>query len=125
MVTRWDRTKWKKIINALDSSGCRQIGYKEFISALIERRVKFDRQQLEECFRKFDTTHSGKIAYHNVKSVLLGANHTPGITESEWEEITTTHSARDGQKLELTFDEFVMLMEGENEDCGGKMATEL
>ena len=26
----------------------------EFISALIERRVKFDRQQLFECFKKFD-----------------------------------------------------------------------
>ena len=46
---------------ALDGSGNQRIGYKEFISALIERRVKFDRQQLFECFKKFDKQGKGRM----------------------------------------------------------------
>ena len=52
----------------------------EFISALIERRVKFDRQQLFECFKKFDKQGTGRITYNDVKSVMCNA-----ITESEWQ----------------------------------------
>eukprot|EP00811_Abedinium_folium_P033653 NODE_65_length_3893_cov_5.527881.p1 GENE.NODE_65_length_3893_cov_5.527881~~NODE_65_length_3893_cov_5.527881.p1 ORF type:complete len:698 (+),score=204.96 NODE_65_length_3893_cov_5.527881:962-3055(+) len=108
----------ESVINALDSTGYRQIGYREFISALIERRVKFDRQQLEECFRKFDTRNAGVISYEDVKSVLLGGADAPGITESEWQEITTDYSQGSNTgRLELTFDEFVTLMEGGHESA--------
>eukprot|EP00928_Gymnodinium_smaydae_P039364 TRINITY_DN26907_c0_g1_i1.p1 TRINITY_DN26907_c0_g1~~TRINITY_DN26907_c0_g1_i1.p1 ORF type:complete len:917 (+),score=191.31 TRINITY_DN26907_c0_g1_i1:52-2751(+) len=94
----------QKVVASLDGSGCQRIGYKEFISALIERRVKFDRQQLWECFKKFDSNDTGRISYEDVKSVVC-----PAITQSEWEEIAGQGTG--AQKLELTFEEFVMLME--------------
>merc|ERR1719499_2272004 len=91
---------------ALDPQSQR-IGYKEFISALIERRVKFDRQQLWECFKKFDTTGSGRITYEDVKTIM-----TPEISESEWQEIATLGNQVGAPSMpELTFEQFVVLME--------------
>jgi len=105
-----------RVMAALDVTGGRRIGYKEFISALIQRRVKFDRQHLLECFRKFDTNNTGVIDYEDVRNVLHGGGPggaAPGITMSEWQEIALppgTKTGTDG-KLQLTFDEFVALME--------------
>merc|ERR1719145_270647 len=99
-----DREEVEQVMAALDPQS-RRIGYKEFVSALIERRVTFDRQQLWECFKKFDTTNSGRISYEDVRSKMAA-----GITQSEWEEIMA--STKSGQAAtELTFDEFVLLME--------------
>eukprot|EP00434_Breviolum_minutum_P035920 symbB.v1.2.031809.t1/scaffold3631.1/size52987/3 len=101
------QTELEQIMAALDGSGNKCIGYKEFISALIERRVKFDRQQLFECFKKFDKQGIGRITYQDVKSVMCNA-----ITESEWQEIAVVGGPQDSSKMpELTFDEFVALME--------------
>jgi len=97
----------KQVMAALDGTGRQRIGYKEFISALIERRVKFDRQQLWECFKKFDTEGTGKITYDNVKSIM-----SPALTESEWQEIAAFGSqAAMTANPELTFEQFVALME--------------
>merc|ERR1711972_125865 len=63
-----------KVMAALDSTGSQRIGYKEFISALIERRRKFDRDELFTCFRKFDTNNTGKISYDDVSEVLQSKN---------------------------------------------------
>lgn len=104
------------IMAALDGSGSQQIGYKEFISALIERRVKFDRSQLLECFKKFDTNNTGRISYEDVARLLeSGAGGRPGMTESEWVEIAAPGGGRStvADRVELTFDEFVALMEAE------------
>jgi len=95
-----------QIMASLDPQGQR-IGYKEFVSALIERRVKFDRQQLRACFKKFDTNNNGRITFEDVTSKMAA-----GITESEWQEITSVcASAKGGGPRELTFEEFVELME--------------
>merc|ERR1719341_1827836 len=100
-----------QVVAALDPDS-QKIGYKEFVSALIERRVKFDRQQLWECFKKFDTTSSGRITFHDVRTKMAA-----GITESEWQEITavcstnSTTRSPSRERAELTFDEFVALME--------------
>jgi len=105
----YDMTKVElsQVMAALDGSGNERIGYKEFISALIERRVKFDRQQLFECFKKFDKQGIGRITYQDVKSVMCNA-----ITESEWQEIAVSSSNQDPSSMpELTFNEFVALME--------------
>jgi len=99
-----------QIVAALDGTGSQRIGYKEFISALIERRVKFDRQQLWECFKKFDVKGTGKITYEDVKRAMSGS-----MSESEWQEIAALPGRPDGQRAELTFDEFVALME--QQDC--------
>lgn len=104
-----------KIMIALDGSGNQQIGYKEFISALIERRVKFDRQQLLATFKKFDKNDTGKIAYEDVAALLkTGASDSPGISPSEWVEIAGPGSrSAVPQRVELTFEEFCALMEAE------------
>eukprot|EP00930_Biecheleria_cincta_P033592 TRINITY_DN2327_c0_g2_i1.p1 TRINITY_DN2327_c0_g2~~TRINITY_DN2327_c0_g2_i1.p1 ORF type:complete len:944 (-),score=170.29 TRINITY_DN2327_c0_g2_i1:258-2876(-) len=94
-----------QIMAALDGSGSQRIGYKEFISALIERRVKFDRQQLFECFKKFDKQGIGRITYQDIQSVMCNA-----VTESEWQEIAG-FTADAGNMPELSFDEFVTLMD--------------
>merc|ERR1719272_2303785 len=69
-----------KVMAALDGTGSNRIGYKEFIYALIERRVKFDRSQLLECFKKFDTNNTGRIAYEDVTKLLKNDGGNAGIT---------------------------------------------
>jgi len=103
------------IVAALDSSGNQRIGYKEFVSALIERRVKFDRQQLWECFRKFDKHSNGRIAFEDVQNVLRGSAGGGGITESEWRDITQANKSSPNERLEITFEDFVALMDGPDE----------
>lgn len=107
------RSELEGVMVSLSVSGQNRVGYKEFISALIERRVKFDHQQLQECFKKFDTTNSGRITYEDVKRVLLSSDNAPAITESEWEEIAVPHNGKVGSQdgCEITFDEFVALMD--------------
>jgi len=94
-----------QVLAALDPNS-RRIGYKEFVSALIERRVKFDRQQLWECFKKFDTNNSGRITYEDVRSKL-----SAGITESEWQDIAGVAKPGADGVPDLTFDDFCALME--------------
>lgn len=96
-----------RLVAALDGSGSQRIGYKEFISALIERRVQFDRQQLRECFKKLDRNQTGRISYEDVRQILR-----KGITESEWQEITAVGT---GDRFELTFEEFAALMEADGD----------
>mmetsp|Transcript_118090 Transcript_118090/g.220762 ORF Transcript_118090/g.220762 Transcript_118090/m.220762 type:complete len:895 (+) Transcript_118090:119-2803(+) len=101
----------KKIVAALDPSGQGRIGYSEFISALIQRRVKFSREQFIDVFRKFDQAKKGRITYEDVRRVLQGnADDTPGITESEWKEIAAPNIRTD-ELPGLTVDEFLALME--------------
>jgi calcium-dependent protein kinase len=103
------------IMASLDGTGGQQIGYKEFISALIERRMKFDRSQLYECFKKFDANNTGRIAYEDVTKLLQSnAGDAPGITQSEWEEIAAPANRSTGKpRVELTFEEFLELMTAE------------
>lgn len=102
-----------KIMAALDVTGNQQIGYKEFISALIERRVKFDRSQLLAVFKRFDVKDRGLIAYEDVAKMLkTTSGEKAGITESEFVEIADPYTrSADTERVELTFDEFVQLFE--------------
>lgn len=100
----------RKIVAALDPSGQGRIGYQEFISALIQRRVKFSREQFIDVFKKFDQDKKGRITYEDVRRVLQGACDTPGITESEWKEIAAPN-VRTDELPGLTVAEFLALME--------------
>jgi len=103
-----------KLVAALSPSGDEQIHYREFISALIQRWVNVDRAQLLECFRKFDAGGTGRIRFEDVQSVLCDSDSgAPGITTSEWAEVVAQGTAAGGvaNTAELTFDEFVALLE--------------
>jgi len=116
-----DDAELQRMVDALDSSGRQRIGYKEFLSALACRRVAFDRRQLWECFKKFDSSGNGTIAYQDVLTVLGRGDdgRAPGITQSEWQEILeiggATSAANNGETKEvpseLTFEQFVALMD--------------
>jgi len=108
------REEFAKLVVALCPSDSQRIQYREFISALIHRRVTLDRAQLLECFRKFDTRGAGYICLEDVQNALsTGDANTPGITESEWAEVLTRGGleATDTKAFELTFENFVMLLE--------------
>jgi len=104
-----------RLVAALSPSGSEQIQYREFVSALIQRRVKVERAQLLECFRKFDTGGTGFIRFEDVQNALSNSEAgTPGITESEWAEVVSqahTAEAVVSSVPELTFDDFVALLE--------------
>jgi len=96
------------LVAALSPSGNDQIQYREFISALIQRRVKVDRAQLLECFQKFDTGATGRIRFEDVQNVLCDSGSgAPGITEKEWAAVLSPDSV----EAELTFEDFVALLE--------------
>jgi len=94
-------TDLNSVIAALDTSGSKRIGYKDFISALIHRRVKFDRQQLWECFKKIDKDQDGSITYEDMKRIMKAP-----VTESEWQEITGATSTGE----QLNFEGFCQVM---------------
>lgn len=96
----------QSVVAALDGTGNQRIGYKEFISAIIERRVKFDRQQLWECFKKFDMRDTGHICYEDVKDVVC-----PAITEAEWLEIAGAEVGGNAREFHISFEDFVALMQ--------------
>lgn len=104
------------------SSGHRA-GYKEFISALVEQHVEFDREQLSEAFRQLDADGTGRITYEDMERVLAvqvaSGAQIPAITKSEWEEIAAPHDRSGGGNNvmlelalpELTFEEFLAVMQ--------------
>jgi len=94
------KSELQKLVATLDGTGRQRVGYKEFVSALLEQRVRFDQQQLSECFKKFDRNNRGQITYEDVKAVIQ-------MTESEWHQICL-QNGRSGETL--NFDEFVTLM---------------
>jgi len=99
--------EFNKLVATL-SDGNERIEYRAFIAALSRRRVPFDRNQLYECFRKFDTRGTGSIDYQDVRRALCGdGNNDPGISEAEWVEML---SAGKGETTELTFEAFVELV---------------
>merc|ERR1719171_3143036 len=66
-----DEGEVRSVVSALDASGgAQKIGYQEFISALIERRMKFERSQLLEAFKKLDVYGEGKITQQALQAVL-------------------------------------------------------
>merc|ERR1712060_544546 len=99
-----------EILASLDStdraSDKKQIGYREFISALVERQGTFSRVQLWECFKKFDVDGNGLISYEDVQKTMIG------VTKSEWISIVGVKNG-DGAAL-LSFDAFVALMYSPN-----------
>lgn len=104
----------EKLVAALSPSGNEKVQYREFISALIQRRVKVDRAQLLECFRKFDTLGTGRIRFEDVQNVLCDSDSgAPGITESEWADVVSPGivAGTPASIVELTFDDFVALVE--------------
>jgi len=125
---------FSEIVAALDASGQGRVGYKEFAAALVERGLGLDELRLQECFRKFDCSGLGRISYEDVnKALCSGDGATPGITQSEWEEIVNPseksemvepaghqngqrpQDGRDGSNMksssvELTMEAFMTLM---------------
>jgi calcium-dependent protein kinase len=115
-----------KIVAALTPAGNQQIQYREFISALIQRRMKVDRAQLLECFRKFDANGTGRIRLDDVQNALCDSDSgTPGITESEWAEVVAQgkRASEVGNVTELTFDDFVALVEPSMVQAGSAAAA--
>lgn len=109
------RKELDQIMASLDTTnaagskkGKRRIGYNEFISALMERRVNIDEQQLRECFNKLDREGKGKISLKDAQRILEGQTKSQvGITASEWGEL-----AAPGED-EIDFEHFRMIMRPE------------
>jgi calcium-dependent protein kinase len=108
-----DEEEIRQLVKALDGSGgAQKIGYNEFISALIERRMKFERVQLYEAFKKLDVFHEGKITQKALQFVLKnqGNGSRVDLGQSELYEIM------DDFVLEgdaITFDDFCRLFADE------------
>jgi len=116
----------KKVRNIVDTLGCaggigkeRRIGYKDFIAALADRAVKFEREQLWGCFQKFDVRQCGRISLEDVQQSLMSPpgdgsprmTPLPALTESEWEDIVMPcGNGGVSERLELDFNGFVALM---------------
>jgi len=89
------------------------IAYAEFIAALAWQQVDFNQEHLLACFRKLDQDGSGRIGYIDMCLALQGdCSNEPGLSESEWEEITmSTGSGGMHERLEVTFERLVALIE--------------
>ena len=103
------------LINTIGSSKG-QIGYNEFVAALSERRIKFEKSQLREIFKRLDVHNQGKLTLESLKEVLqregvLGEESNDGmLSEAELLEIfgEASLSVPDG----LGFDDFCEIVTG-------------
>jgi calcium-dependent protein kinase len=115
-----------EIVAALDTSGQGRIGYKEFAAVLVETSKVLDEMRLYQCFRRLDSRGSERVSFEDVSKVLCSSDGaTPGISQSEWEDIVVPISPNRSQvdkdsrpntrsaSVELTFDAFLRLMQAQ------------
>lgn len=102
------------------AEGCaehQQISYAEFMAALAWQQVEFNEEHLLACFQKLDQRSCGRISYGDMCSALqVDSVDDPGLSESEWEDITITvgnggTSSGMCERLEVTFQKLTTLME--------------
>merc|ERR1719217_972674 len=102
-----DEAEMRALVTALGSgeSGEQRIGYQEFISALIERRMKFERSQLLEAFKKLDVFGEGKITQQALQVVLKNQGRSRiDVVPSEIHEIMEDFAQ--GANDAITFEDF-------------------
>ena len=109
----FDEQEVRSLVSALDASGgAQKIGYQEFISALIERRMKFEREQLLEAFKKLDVFGEGKITSQALQAVLKNqgrSNSHCDVVPSEIHEIMEDFAQ--GANDAITFEDFCRMFE--------------
>ena len=114
---RFDEREVRSLVSALDASGgAQKIGYQEFISALIERRMKFEREQLLEAFKKLDVFGEGKITSQALQAVLKNqgrSNSHCDVVPSEIHEIMEDFAQ--GANDAITFEDFCRMFNVAND----------
>ncbi|XP_055388637.1 calcium-dependent protein kinase 2-like [Condylostylus longicornis] len=76
----------EQIFASLAHSGSNRIHYTEFISALLDKRMKFEEAQLRNVFNKFDPTGEGRISIGSLRTALKGTRYGQ-LTDSDLEKI--------------------------------------
>ena len=113
----FDEQEVRSLVSALDASGgAQKIGYQEFISALIERRMKFEREQLLEAFKKLDVFGEGKITSQALQAVLKNqgrSNSHCDVVPSEIHEIMEDFAQ--GANDAITFEDFCRMFNVAND----------
>jgi calcium-dependent protein kinase len=57
----------------VNTVGCgTEIGYNDFVAALIEKRLIFDKDQMKAVFNRLDIRNEGKLSIEGLKEVLVG-----------------------------------------------------
>eukprot|EP00403_Amphidinium_massartii_P038403 CAMPEP_0178438870 /NCGR_PEP_ID=MMETSP0689_2-20121128/35832_1 /TAXON_ID=160604 /ORGANISM="Amphidinium massartii, Strain CS-259" /LENGTH=862 /DNA_ID=CAMNT_0020061319 /DNA_START=94 /DNA_END=2678 /DNA_ORIENTATION=- len=107
------------IMATLDTTGAdprqRCISYNEFIAALMDRRIRIDRQQLLELFNRLGGEDKGRISLEDAQRALRGRTTSQvGITASEFFDLT---GSSDGT---IDFEQFCeLILAGDSEPPPG------
>lgn len=64
-----------------------RIGWNEFLSALLCKRMMFQETQLREIFRKFDTKNEGRVSITTLRKALKGTRKYGALVAEEVEDI--------------------------------------
>lgn len=65
----------EELLTVMDKNKSGKIDFNEFITAMCDRRLLFQRQALEEAFDYFDKDKSGEISRQELEDILEGVQH--------------------------------------------------
>ena len=95
------------LVKSLDAAGTNCINYNDFISAVLARKMTFERAQLWEAFRKLDVYKQNFLTRQSLQAVLKTRE---GVAADADIEQIFREVDLDGDGV-ISFDEFVVLMQ--------------
>eukprot|EP00929_Paragymnodinium_shiwhaense_P095984 TRINITY_DN5736_c0_g1_i1.p1 TRINITY_DN5736_c0_g1~~TRINITY_DN5736_c0_g1_i1.p1 ORF type:complete len:627 (+),score=192.75 TRINITY_DN5736_c0_g1_i1:77-1882(+) len=112
----------KKIVDALDVNGSRQIDYTEFLAAMLDRRYYHEEGVLWTAFRYFDKDGNGEIDDNELASVLADESLEELASKQQISQVMKDCDFNGDGKID--FDEFVCMMRGVKytQGMGGKFS---
>eukprot|EP00439_Symbiodinium_sp_Y106_P075270 s350_g14.t2 len=109
----------RKIFEALDSSNNEEVGYSEFLAAMMSSRIQVHEDLVRAAFQRYDEDDSGYISVENLRQVLTESLDSPETAE----EMLSGVSVFAGAEQRVSFDAFIEYLTGGEADESHKRAV--
>ncbi|CAE7722643.1 CPK5 [Symbiodinium pilosum] len=108
----------RKIFEALDSSNNEEVGYSEFLAAMMSSRIQVHEDLVRAAFQPYDQDDSGFISVENLRQVL-----TESLDSQEMAEDLLKGVPWVGPDRRVSFDEFIEYLTGGEAEESHKRAV--
>merc|ERR1712137_1413243 len=112
----------ESILSAVDTNGCGQLDYSEFLAATLDQKLYTRRAACWCAFRQFDLNGDGKITHEELTKVLNGDDVRMAIGSRKIEEMIKEVD-KDGDGT-IDFEEFLAMMETPTGPIAKRIRTE-
>ena len=109
----------RKIFEALDSSNNEEVGYSEFLAAMMSSRIQVHEDLVRAAFQRFDQDDTGYISVENLRQVLTESLDSPEMAEDMLSGVTCFT----GAEKRVSFDAFIEYLTGGEAEESHKQAV--